>query len=200
MAVIIGRNEVNVKKTTRPMTIPSNDTARMMYYLSCVCNVIDCDRDEDIRRLTNYANWARLSTDERRPLLVLCYTFSPDVFGDKVFFHREELCVQFSNEFYTINQMRHRLVAVESIIIAGRERQVNKIMTYKMSWMRMYYLEPMPRLARQLVAQPSRSQYTAPHRQPQPRRPQYTAPHRQPQPWRPAPAPVADSDCCCTIL
>ncbi|CAF1290457.1 unnamed protein product [Didymodactylos carnosus] len=186
MAVVIGRNEVGIKRTTRPTTIANNDVAKLMYYLNCVCETINCDQDEDIRRFTNYANWARLSAEQRKLLLVLCYTFSPDVFDGKVFFNIEELCVEFSNEFYEISQLRHRLVAVESIIIAGRAHQVTKIMTYTMSWMRAYYLEPMQRLARQFAAESSR--------------PSLSAPHRQRQSTRPVPAPSVDSSCCCTIL
>ncbi len=186
MAVVFGRNEVGIKRTTTPTTVPNNDTARLMYYLSCVCNAIESDQNEDIRRFTDYHNWARLSIEERKLLLVICYTFSPDVFDGKVFFHSEELCVEFSNEFYTINEVRHRLVAAESILIAGRTHQVTKIMTYNMSWMRSYYLEPMQRLARTIAGQSSR--------------PQLPAPQRRLQPQRPIPAPVVDSGCCCTIL
>ena len=190
MAVVIGRNEVGVKRTTVPVTVANNDIARLMYYLNCVCTAINCNHDEDIRRFTNYINWTRLSYEERKLLLVLCYTFNPNVFESKVFFHLEELCVQFSNEFYEISQVRHRVVAVESIIIAGRAHQVNKIMTYKMTWMRTYYLEPMQRLARQFAAESSRPQLSAPQRHPEPR----------PQPRRQAPSPVVDNGCCCTIL
>ncbi len=126
--------------------MPNNDVARLMYYLKYVCTAIDCNNDNDIQRFTNYQNWARLSFEEQHLLFALCYTLSPDVFEDKVFFHCEELCVQFSNEFYKISQVRHQLVAADSIIIAGRTRQVNQIMTYKMEWMETYYLGPMRRL------------------------------------------------------
>jgi hypothetical protein len=159
MAVVLSQNEIAVKRTSRTTSIANNDVARLMYYLNCVCASIDCNQDEDIRRFTNYANWSWLSTEEQKFLLLLCYTFSPDVFDGKVFFHIEELCVEFANEFYEINQIRNRLVAVESIIIAGRAHHVTKIMVYKMAWMRMYYLEPMQRLARRFAGQSSSSTY-----------------------------------------
>ncbi len=92
MALVYGRNELDVKRTTRPTTIADNDVARLMYYLNCVCTSIDCNQDEDIRRFTNYGNWRYLSAEEQKLLVVLCYTFSPDVFEGKVFFHIEELC------------------------------------------------------------------------------------------------------------
>ncbi len=61
-----------------------------------------------------------------------------------------------TNEFYEISQVSNRLVAVQSIVIAGRTRRVNKIMTYKMYWMQFYYLEPMRRQA-QRFSQKKRS-------------------------------------------
>ena len=155
MALVFGRDELEVKRTGRQTTVANNDVARLMYYLNCVCTSIDCNDDEDIRRFTNYNNWNYLSADEQKLLVVLCYTFSPDVFEGKVFFHIEELCGDFTNEFYEINQIRDRLVAVESIIIAGRAHDVTKIMVYKMTWMRTYYLEPMQRLARRFANQSS---------------------------------------------
>ena len=150
MAVAIGRDELGIKRDGVQTTVPDNDTARLMYYLNSVVHVIDCDADEDIRRFTRYSNWATLSSVERDLLVVLCYRFSPDVFEGKVFFHSDALAGERSNEFYTISQVRHRLVAAESVVIAGRIRQVNRIMAYKMSWMRTYYLEPMQRLAQQI--------------------------------------------------
>ena len=150
MALVAGRNEYGIKRIGRLTAVPDNDVARLMYYLCCVCTAIECDQNEDIRRFTNYANWTRLSIDEQKLLLLLCYTFSLDVLEGKVFFHCPELCIQTSNEFYQINQIRHRLIAVESIIIAGRAHTVTKIMTYKLLWLQKNYLEPMQGLARRL--------------------------------------------------
>ncbi|CAF1242395.1 unnamed protein product [Rotaria sordida] len=59
----------------------------------------------------------------------------------------DALCGDSGNEFYEFSQIRHQLMAVRSILIAGRTRQVNKIMTYKLSWMRNNYFGPMNRLA-----------------------------------------------------
>lgn len=117
-----------------------------MYYLRCVCTTIDCNNDADIQRFTNYWNWASLSLDEQRQLVVLCYTFSPDVFEGKVFFQNAQLCID-ANDFYEINQVSNQVIAARSIVVAGRTRRVNKIMAYKMSWLQSYYLGPMQRQA-----------------------------------------------------
>ena len=147
MALAINRQQIGVKRTTVGATVPDNDIAKLMYYLQCVCTSIDCNNDPDIQRFTNYSNWYRLSVDEQRQLVVLCYTFSPDIFEGKVFFQRDALCVEYNNEFYEISQVSNQVVASRSIIIAGRTRRVNKIMAYKMSWLQKYYLDPMRRQA-----------------------------------------------------
>ena len=146
MALVFQRNEIEIERIGKAVTIPNNDVARLMYYLHCVCTSIDCNREPDIQRFTCYDNWSSLSIDEQKALIVVCYAFSPDVLQDRVFFHSDTLCGNSNNEFYTINQVRNQLVAAESIVIAGRVRVVNQIMTYKMQWMKTYYFDPMQRL------------------------------------------------------
>jgi hypothetical protein len=156
MALVFQRNEIGFERTGRTVTVPNNDVARLMYYLNCVCVAIDCNHDPDIQRFTSYQNWSYLSIEEQKALLVVCYACSPDVLDDRVFFHSEALCGDSTNEFYTVNQVRNRIVAAESIIIAGQVRQVNKIMTYKMQWMKTYYFDPMQRLVARISAPPAR--------------------------------------------
>ena len=148
MAVALGKHELEVKRTGQSTTIADNDTAKLMYYLSCVCSTIECNNDPEIQRFTNYSNWRSLSVDEERQLVVLCYTLSPDLFDEKVFFESDALCGNSLNEFYEISQVSSQIVAARSIVIAGQTRRVNKIMTYKMSWLQKYYLEPMRQQAK----------------------------------------------------
>lgn len=153
-------NRIGFRDTTVSVTVPNNDVARLMYYLNCVCQAIQYT-DNDIDRYRSYTNWSALSNEEVRLLLVLCLTLSPDVFNNKVFFQSDALCDDFQNKFYEISQVRHQLLAVQSIVVAGRTHQVNKIMTYKMSWMRNYYLDPIQRLAQRFNSQGQRSTATA---------------------------------------
>lgn len=144
------RDEVEVERTTTATHIPDNDIAHLMYYLNCVCTAIEYNDDADIQRLTAYQNWNHLSYQEQELLIEFCRRLSPDVLEDQVFFHSEALCVNFTNEFYKIHQVRHQLVAAESIMIAGQTRHVNHIMTYKATWMETYYFGPMRRLRTRL--------------------------------------------------
>jgi len=200
MAVFFQANEIEVERTGVTVYVPNNDVARLMYYLQCVCTAVECDTDSDVRRFTNYKNWASLSIGEQKVLLGLCYTFSPDVLDDKVFFHNDTLCGDSLNDFLEISQVQHQLLAAESIVIAGRTREVNKIMVYRMEWMRTNYLYPMQGLVAKLSSlerpaitytPPSRPTYTPPSR------PRYTHTPRS-NSSRPllTPEPSTGTSCC----
>jgi hypothetical protein len=151
----IQRKEIDVKEYGNDVTVAENDVAKLMYYLNCVCRVVDCKDDRELGRFIDYHNWASLSITDQKRLLALCYTFSPDVFEDKVFFQSETLCRGAPNRLYEISQVRHQVLAVSNIIVAGRDRQVNKIMAYTMPWMHYVYLQPMKGLIESLSQQES---------------------------------------------
>jgi hypothetical protein len=166
---LIQRNEIGFKEFGSDVSVAENDVAKLMYYLNCVCITVNCNDDPEIRRFTNYRNWSNLSVDDQKKLLVLCYALSPDIFEDKVFFQSEALCRGSPNRFYEISQVRHQFLVVSTIVVAGRARQVNKIMTYTMSWMHYCYLQPMQGLARHLSEQ-DRQRQLPQQRQPPQRR------------------------------
>ena len=151
----VQHNQVGVQDISVDANVPDNDVARLMYYFSCVCSAIEYN-DNDISRYRNYRHWSQLSNEEIRILLVLCHTLSPDLFDNKVFFQSDALCGNSPNKFLEINQVKHQLLAVQSIVVAGRTCRVNKIMTYKMSWMLNNYLNPMRNLAQRLNNQNQR--------------------------------------------
>ena len=140
------RSNVNVEVKSSPTNVPNNDVAKCMYYLKCVCSVIDCD-NQNILRYTNFQNYWKLSDEEDEVVYKLCLLLSPDEFEDKLFFDNDALCGSSGNKFYEISQVRHIVGAVGSVVIAGQRRQATSIMAYKMSWMRANYLGPMSRLA-----------------------------------------------------
>jgi hypothetical protein len=140
------QSNYGIRETGTTASVPNNDVARCMYYIKCVCSVIDCN-DANILRYTNYQNYWVLSDAEDEIVYKLCLALSPDKFEDKVFFDSDAMCGSSGNNFFEISQVRNRFGVVGSIVIAGRTRQVTSIMTYKMSWMRTNYLGPMSRLA-----------------------------------------------------
>lgn len=143
---MFGTNSYEIKQTGQRVQVPNNDVAKCMYYLSCVCNTVECNEGQ-IRRYTDYQNYWKLSNDEHEIVYKLCLTLSPDEFEDKIFFESDAMCGNFSNEFYEIGQVQNRLFVVRSMVIAGRSRQVKSIMTYKRQWMINNYFAPMNRLA-----------------------------------------------------
>jgi hypothetical protein len=132
----------DVKKTGTFTTVPDADIAKIMYYLNCVCTVIDYN-EGNIQRYRNYSNWADMSDEEDRLIFVLALALSPDELEDKVFFNSPELCPDSGNEFYEIGQVKNQLLVVRSVVIGGQQRQVKKIMAYKQSWMQNNYYQPM---------------------------------------------------------
>ena len=136
----------DVKMFGQTVNVPDEPVARVMYYLDCVCTVIDYD-DNDIRRYRNYSNWMNMSDEEDKLIFVLAAALSPDELEDKVFFENAELCPSTSNQFYEIGQVRNQLLVVQSVVIGGRSRQVKKIMAYTSGWMQRNYHQPMQALA-----------------------------------------------------
>ncbi|CAF1277076.1 unnamed protein product [Rotaria magnacalcarata] len=146
MSFHLFRDQFGLRPTSSRATVPDNDLARVMYYLNCVFSAIEY-KDQDVRRYRDYRHWSLLSEAEQRMVLVLALALSPDEFDGKVFFHSDELCGDSGNKFYELSQVRHQLLAVQSIVIAGQTRHVKKIMTYRMSWIQSNYIEPVKRLA-----------------------------------------------------
>lgn len=148
------RLQMQVEKTGVSVTIPDNAKARLMYYLNSMCTVLEVGNEPgaNISRLTNYQNYSSLSEDETTQLFMICLLISPDVLINKCIFQDDAMCGNSNNEFYKITAVQNRFAVSRSIMIAGRNRSVNKIMTFKMTWLRRYYLEPLETLKNQIEA------------------------------------------------
>ena len=51
MAAIMGRTEVGIREFGDAVTIPSDPRARLMYYLDCICSVLDLSGTQNLTRL-----------------------------------------------------------------------------------------------------------------------------------------------------
>lgn len=152
MAFAMENVRLHVKATGTSVTVPENPRAKLMYYLSCVCDALQLDSSDtrNIARLKDYQNYFRLTEEEKSELLVLCAVLSPDVLLNKVFFQNDRMCGNSSNEFYDIGTVASQLVVSSSIVIGGQRKNIRKIMTFKIAWLRKFYLEPLQALAREL--------------------------------------------------
>lgn len=135
MAFAMENVRLHVKATGTSVTVPENPRAKLMYYLSCVCDALQLDSSDtrNIARLKDYQNYFRLTEEEKSELLVLCAVLSPDVLLNKVFFQNDRMCGNSSNEFYDIGTVASQLVVSSSIVIGGQRKNIRKIMTFKMS-------------------------------------------------------------------
>ena len=140
-------NSVNYdfKPFGQTVEVPDTPIAKIMYYLDCVCTVIDY-KDGDIRRYRDYANWDEMSDEEDRLIFILAIALSPDELEDKAFFNSPQLCYESGNQFYEIGEVTNQLLVVHSVFIGGQQRKVKKIMAYKQSWMQKNFYEPIQQL------------------------------------------------------
>ena len=168
MAAVLGRTQVQLRRTGATTTVPNSPTAKLMYYFNCVCSCVEPDSDASIRRLRNYENYSSLSDEEEATLVVLCLALSPDKLIGSVFFPAGDSDLDSGNEFFEVSAVSTRLVVAESILVGGQQRRVRKIMMFKKSWIENNYIQPMLSLtggSRRALPSPRR-----PSPPPQPRR------------------------------
>eukprot|EP00117_Sycon_ciliatum_P031765 scpid95861/ scgid24788/ len=152
MAAIIAGREVGIRATGKTVQVPGSAKGRLMYYLNCIFQLIgDDDLDADLRRLARYENWRSLSLTETHILLKICTDISPDMLEDKLFFQSDRMCGSSTNEFYSIEQASTFMAVASSVLIAGKQRQVAEIMTYKNAWIQKNYWQALRELREELA-------------------------------------------------
>ena len=143
MAAVLGRTEIQIKKTGSSTTVPDNPTAKLMYYLDCVCSCVEADDDPGIRRLRNYKNnYSNLSNEEEAKLLILCLALSPDKLLGTILFPSEEIEGK-NNQFLELSAVSTKLVVAQSLLVGGQQKKVQKIMMFKKVWIEQNYLNPL---------------------------------------------------------
>ena len=153
MAAVLGQTEISVKKTGQACTVPNNNIAKLMYYFNCVCSCVEPDQSPTIRRLRDYENYVRLSSDEEAQLLAICLTLSPDKLVGTVLFPADD-CGSRSNEFLELSAVSTKLVVAESLVVGGQSKKIKKIMMFTKRWLETYYIEPLRSIERSLRPPP----------------------------------------------
>ena len=140
----MNRTQVGIKVIGSTASVPENSKAKLMYYFDCMCNVLESGSDDgDMSRLRDWRNYNRLTENETDALLLVCVLLSPDTLLGKCIFQNDSMCVNCSNEFYELSAVSRTLMVSNSVVIDGQVRKVEKIMTFKMSWLRDNYVEPL---------------------------------------------------------
>ena len=153
--IVVQGYEVGIKKMGVSASIPSNDYARLMYYLNCI---LYCIPNFDLpKKYTNYGSYYHLTGDEEKEVVLLALLLSPDLLLNKIIFAVPNGSPALSgrtNEFYEISET-HKLGAVATnledfVVIKGERVRVNKIMLMCENWLKDYYLNPIVRITQQL--------------------------------------------------
>ena len=147
MAAHMQRLQVHVKPTGVSTTVPNDPIAKLMYYFHCVCSCVEPDSSDTIRRLRDYANYHRLTSEERAQLLVMCLALSPDKLIGTIF-HPTDDCGGSSNEFLELSAIKTDLVVTDSLLVGGQRKKIQSIMLFKKSWMENNYIEPLRSIQR----------------------------------------------------
>lgn len=143
---MLNRMQIGLKAASTPVTVPNNPTAKLMYYLDCMCSVLRLDDDADINRLRRYDQYLCLNHTDRNVLVHLCYLLSPNLLLNKCIFQDDTLCGDRPNKFYNLETVRDTLLFAGSVMIGGQQKRVTKIMTFKISWLRRNWEQPMQKL------------------------------------------------------
>ena len=99
------------------------------------------------RELINYQNYRNLDNTKTRFLVDFCKLLSPDILEGKCIFQTDDLGGH-SNKFIELSLAKTTMALTTSVVMAGRNVQVGKVMLYTRSWRRDNYDEPMAELAR----------------------------------------------------
>ncbi|XP_060082795.1 uncharacterized protein LOC132562083 [Ylistrum balloti] len=151
MAAVMTRHEIGVRDVGYSVQVPDDYKAKMMFYLQCICDLINLDgRDEDFNRLTDFGRYYLLTESEIDQLTILCLLLSPDLLDGKCLFLNEEMCGSSTNKFFELSAVDQQLVVSNDIMIGGTQTHVKRIMCYKREWIMENYMIPMTVLKRRL--------------------------------------------------
>ena len=142
MSGIFNFNRMHVQEmSTYRVTVPDDDIARLMYYLSCVDTVINY---QEIDRLSDYKNYASLTHQELVLLFKLVMIFNPEYFVEKGVFiiNQNLLPYDLDNQFYQITDERIGIHVNSEMSIGGRTVKILRVMACNMDWLIRYYFKP----------------------------------------------------------
>ena len=122
-------------------TVPDDDVARLMYYLSCVDAVINY---QVIDKLSDFRNYKRLTVEDMTALFKLVLLFNPEIFLDANIFILQiaPLPNGLDNQFYEITNERIGIHINNQILIGGRTVRVMKFMVCNPTWLIRNYYRP----------------------------------------------------------
>ena len=136
-----GEDNISIIPIGERTTVPNDDVARLMYYLSCVDTVINY---QGIDKLSDFRNYKRLTHDDMIVLFKLVLLFNPEIFlNAKIFILQiEPLPNGADNQFFEITNERIGIHINNQILIGGRTVRVMKFMVCNPTWLMRNYYRP----------------------------------------------------------
>lgn len=152
MAAVISRQEVGARDIGTQVAIPDDPKARIMFYIKCICDVLDLESNDNLQRLTDYNKYYLLTENEIDQLTLLCIAVEPDKLEGKCIFEDTDgtVCTTSGNKFIELESVRNQLLITGYLLIGGQQRQVRKVMFYRKEWLVLFYLIPIVVLAARL--------------------------------------------------
>jgi hypothetical protein len=153
--VAVEGNNIDIQKTGSACTVPSDDYANLMYYLSCVESVTTLD----FGKLSDYKHYELYNNiNFKKSVVILAALFDPLTLNQLGCFQLvDDDVIDHQNEFYKINQTKFAAIASEDIVIGSYKGKITEIMLYNIRWIRESYLNPMENVSHILTEDTSPS-------------------------------------------
>ena len=80
MSATLGINKLKIEPVGSTVTVPNNNIAKLMYYLSCVLKVIQYNQNS---KLIDFEHYYNLNNEEKKLVYQLALLFKPEIFLEK---------------------------------------------------------------------------------------------------------------------
>ena len=143
MQVDLTMNKFRVRDTTINVTVPPNDIAKLMYYLSCVYEVLFL---QDLIPYINYQYYYNLLNEQIYNVINYAKLFNPTKMASIKAFILDDNVYGIKNRFYEITDETYGIHANEEFVIGGKIVKIAKIMVYRTEWVIENYYLPLQRI------------------------------------------------------
>ena len=153
MEANLAMNKFRIRDTSETVQVPSNDLAKLMYYLHCVYDVLKL---EDLTPYMDYQYYNNLSDEKKSDIIYYSKLFNPNkMLLIKAFIQDDN--IENNNIFLEITDETYGIHANEEFVIEGKVVRISKLMVYKSIWAINNYYFPLQRLTNPpSIPQPTR--------------------------------------------
>ena len=144
-------NKFRVRETTINVTVPPNDIAKLMYYLSCVYEVLFL---QDLIPYINYQYYYNLLNEQIYNVINYAKLFNPTKMASIKAFVLDDNVYGMKNRFYEITDETYGIHANEEFVIGGKIVKIAKIMVYRREWVFESYYLPLQRITNPVPLSP----------------------------------------------